>query len=89
MLQTILSYAAFLVCPLIMLFCMKGMFSGGNKSSSTENSKQPRFSSKREELDYIRGQMTDLQARFERLSADNDRTNLPTEIPREEKIQQG
>ncbi len=69
----ILSYAAYLACPLMMLFCMKGMFGGGKKSISNDKANPPQFSSKKEELEYVRNQMVDFQTRYERLANEEEK----------------
>lgn len=85
MLHTILAYGAYLICPLMMVFCMKGMF-GKNKSCSLEKPKQPQFSTKREELEYVRNQMNDLEARYQRLAAEEEQGQQPTVLSNKETV---
>lgn len=54
--QQVLQVLAYLACPLMMIFCMKGMFSGG-KDSKTNNAQ---FNITQQELQNLQLKMADL-----------------------------
>lgn len=49
-----------LACPLMMLFCMKGMFSGNKSKDSKENSNNQLQTSQHDELQSVQLKMADL-----------------------------
>ncbi|MFD1736727.1 hypothetical protein ACFSCX_09125 [Bacillus salitolerans] len=48
-----MEWILYLLCPLMMLFCMKGLFSGGKKDCNTSNS----INISNKELDDLRKQL--------------------------------
>lgn len=49
-----------LACPLMMLFCMKGMFGGDKNKDSKENSNSQLQTSQQDELQSVQLKMADL-----------------------------
>lgn len=61
-----LSLLLFAACPLMMLFCMKGMFSSKGKNCSSGNSD----TSEQSDLKSMQAKMDDLMKQNERLMKD-------------------
>ncbi|MBK4072916.1 DUF2933 domain-containing protein [Staphylococcus aureus] len=56
-----------LACPLMMLFCMKGMFGGNKNKDSKENSNSQLQTSQQEELQSVHLKMADLMEQNHKL----------------------
>lgn len=56
-----------LACPLMMLFCMKGMFSGNKNKDSKEKSNSQLQTSQQEELQSVQLKMADIMEKNHQL----------------------
>ncbi|MFZ3579089.1 DUF2933 domain-containing protein [Virgibacillus sp. DJP39] len=57
-----------LACPLMMLFCMKGMFGGNKNKDSKENSNSQLQTSQQEELQSVQLKMADIMEQNHQLA---------------------
>lgn len=69
MIQTFSTIAVALICPLMMIFMMKGMH-GHSSTHSMHGSSKRKFGSREEELDDLKEQLADLQAEYDQLSSE-------------------